>query len=201
MPFVKRRAADPVGADLAPIAALSSADAARRWNAARRLCGCKDAVPALASALAAETIPRLRDALMIALMRIGDEASVSVLLPYLRSHDAGQRASAIEALQAMPEAVSPFITFLLDDGDSDVRLLARELARNMPTPEATRLLSGLIEREQHPNVSAAAIEVLAEVGTHQAVSALQNCAERFAKTPFLQFAVSVAIAGILGVEC
>jgi hypothetical protein len=70
----------------------------------------------------------------------------------------------------------------------------------MPAPEATRLLSGLIEREPHPNVCAAAIDVLAEVGTPDAIPALRSCATRFATTPFLPFAVSVAIARIAGAE-
>ena len=66
------------------------------------------------------------------------------------------------------------------DRDSDVRLLATELARNMKASEATRLLCELIEREQHPNVCAAAIDVLTEVGTPEAIPALEKCAARFA---------------------
>ena len=122
-------------------------------------------MPALAAALGRETVPRVREAIMTALMRIGDEASVEAMLPYLRSQDAGLRAAAIEALQALPEAIAPFMAPLFGDRDSDVRLLATELARNMKAPDATRLLCDLIEREQHPNVCAAAIDVLAEVGT------------------------------------
>ena len=81
------------------------------------------------------------------------------MLPYLRSQDAGLRAAAIEGLQALPEAIAPFMATLLSDSNSDVRLLATELARNMNGSEATRLLCDLIEREQHPNVCAAAIDV------------------------------------------
>ena len=50
---------------------------------------------------------------------------------------------------------------------TDVRILATELARNMPAADATRLLCGLLEKEQHPNVCAAAVDVLAEVGTRE----------------------------------
>ena len=142
----------------------------------------------------------MRQAIITALMRIGDEASVRALLPCLRSEDAGRRGAAIEALQALPEAIGPFLTVLLADADSDVRLLATELARNMPAAQATRLLCDLIEREPHPNVCAAAIDVLAEVGTRDAVPALRRCAERFAGTAFLPFAVAVAIARISGTE-
>ena len=107
---------------------------------------------------------------------------------------------AIEALQSLPDAILPFMASLLADGDSDVRLLATELARNMPAADATQVLCRLLEHEQHPNVCAAAIEVLAEVGTRDAVPALQACAERFAGIPFLPFAVSTAIARISDAE-
>jgi HEAT repeat protein len=206
MPFVKRGPAAPAtsdtqGGDLAShLAALRSPDAEARWQAARALAEDAAAVPALAAALAGETVPRVREAIMTALVLIGDAASVQALLPYLRSEDAGKRAAAIEALQALPAAISPFMAALLTDADSDVRLLATELARNMPAPQATQLLSDLIEREQHPNVCAAAVDVLAEVGTRDAVPALRSCAERFAGTAFLPFAVAVAIGRISGTE-
>jgi len=201
MPLVrcgKSPASDPQPAPLR--AALDSPDAESRWIAARALSGDVDAVPALAAALGREPVPRVREAIMTALMRVGNPASVEAMLPSLRSQDAGVRAAAIEALQAMPEAIAPFMAPLLSDGDSDVRLLATELTRNMDASEATRLLCDLIEREQHPNVCAAAVDVLTEVGTPQALPALEKCAARFAATPFLPFAISVAIARISGAE-
>ena len=179
-------------------ATLDSPDADSRWTAARALAGQADAVPALAAALAREPMPRVREAIMTALIRIGSPASIEVLLPYLRSQDAGVRAAAIEALQALPEAIAPFMPPLLSDADSDVRLLATELARNMEASEATRLLCDLIEHENHPNVCAAAIDVLTEVGTPEALPTLEQCAARFAATPFLPFAISVAMSRISG---
>jgi HEAT repeat protein len=203
MPFVKRQPPAPAPAAqsvadrlAAHIAALGRPDPDARWSAARALGGHAGAVPALASALGAEQVPRVREAIMTALVRIGDEASVKALLPSLRSQDAGLRAAAIEALQSLPGAILPFMASLLADADADVRILATELARNMSAADANRVLCSLLEREQHPNVCAAAIEVLAEVGTRDAVPALQACAERFADTPFLPFAASTAIARI-----
>jgi HEAT repeat protein len=205
MPLVKGSSKGPgaggAGADVAlHEAALGSADAESRWAAARALAGRYGAVPVLAAALAAETVPRVREAIMTALMRIGDDASVRMIVPYLRSQDAGLRAAAVDTLQSLPEAIAPFIRTLFGDSDSDVRLLATELTRNMEAPEATRLLCDLIEHEQHPNVCAAAIDVLAEVGTSDALPVLERCAVRFAATPFLPFAVSVAIARITGAQ-
>jgi HEAT repeat protein len=207
MPFVKRDAPAPPSSDQMTeigaawaIANLTSPDAEIRWSAARALGIHRETVSALAAALGVEQIARVREAIMTALMRIGDEASVKVLLPYLRSQDAGLRAAAVEALQALPDAISPFLETLLADDDSDVRLLATELARNMPAADATHVLCRLLEQEQHPNVCGAAIEVLAEVGTRDAIPALQLCAARFSKIPFLRFAVSTAIARVSNSE-
>jgi HEAT repeat protein len=180
--------------------ALDSPDAESRWTSARALAGDVEAVPALAAALRCETVPRVREAIMTALMRTGDAASVEAILPYLRSQDAGLRAAAIEALQALPSATTPFMEALFSDPDSDVRLLATELTRNMKASEATQILCQLIEREQHPNVCAAAVDVLTEVGTSEALPVLEKCAVRFAATPFLPFAISMAIARISGAE-
>jgi HEAT repeat protein len=202
MPFIKRGESAPGRkADASPpVAALGSPDAQARWSAARALGGNAAAVPALAAALAAEDVARVREAIVTALVRVGDEASIRALLPYLRSQDSALRAAAIEALQALPEATLPFMTALLADTDTDVRILATELARNMPAKDATRVLCGVLESDPHPNVCAAAIEVLAEVGTSAAVPALTACAARFSGTPFLPFAASTAIARISGAK-
>ena len=109
MPFIKRSSTAPgeekPDDSLAThIGALNSADPGARWSAARALGGRAVAVDALAAALGAEQIPRVREAIMTALIRVGDQASVLALLPYLRSQDAGHRGTAIEALQALPKA-------------------------------------------------------------------------------------------------
>jgi len=199
-PFAERTNAESANGLTRHLSELNSPDAEIRWHAARALGGFAPAVPALAVALEAEKVPHVREAMMTALMRVGDEASVRALLPYLRSQDAHLRAAAIEALQALPEAVAPFMEALLGDTDADVRILATELARNMPPEDAARALCSLLANELHPNVCAAAIEVLAEVGTRDAVPALEACAQRFSNTPFLPFAVSATIARISSTE-
>jgi HEAT repeat protein len=199
MPLIRGgRGSVTPGATLPP--ALDGSDAESRWTAARALAGQAHAVPELAAALRRETVPRVREAILTSLIRTGDSASAEAIVPCLRSQDAGLRAAAIEALQALPSAIGPMMAQLFSDPESDVRLLATELARNMKASDATRLLCDLIEHEPHPNVCAAAIEVLAEVGTPEALPALERCAVRFISTPFLPFAISMAIARISGVE-
>jgi HEAT repeat protein len=199
MPLIRggRGSAAP-GATPPPV--LDDSDAEIRWAAARALAGQADAVPELAAALRHETVPRVREAILTSLIRTGGSASAEAIVPCLRSEDAGLRAAAIEALQALPSAIAPLMAQLFSDPESDVRLLATELARNMKASDATRLLCDLIEHEPHPNVCAAAIEVLAEVGTPEALPVLERCSVRFTSTPFLPFAISMAIARISGVE-
>src|ERR1700722_4700051 len=202
MPLIKRDVAaaaapsDHADDFAAHVAALNGPDAEARWSAARALSGRAAALPALSAALGIEQVPRVRESILTAIMRIGDESGVMVLLPYLRSQNAGERAAILEALQTLPTAIMPFMASLFGDVDSDVRILATELARNMPAEDATRVLCGLLEHEQHPNVCAAAIDVLAEVGTRDAIPFLQACAERFSDTPFVPYAASIVIARI-----
>lgn len=200
MPLIRRDAPSresPAAGDAeSPLAGLSSLDVEERWRAARAIASDAKFVSALAEALESETVPRVREAIITTLMRIGDQASAQTLLPYLRAQDAGVRTAAIDALQAMPDATAPFMTSLFCDADSDVRILATELVRKMPADKAIPLLTALLDRETHPNVCAAAIEVLTELGTPEALPALQACSVRFADTPFLPFAISHAISRI-----
>ena len=198
MPLVRRDIARPPAASADEAAArdaLRSADPDMRWNAARALAD-PGSVASLAAALSTEPVPRVREAIMTALMRIGNEESVKALLPYLREQDAARRGAAIEALQALPDATAPFLSALLHDADSDVRILAVELVRTMPAAEATRLLCDILAHEPHPNVCASAVDALAEVGTRDALPALEHCSRRFADTPFLPFAISIAVTRI-----
>lgn len=192
MPLIRK----PPGAPPAPPAADPAArlrDGApdERWSAARGL-ATPSGVEPLAAALAQETDARVREAILTSLARIATPASAQAVIPYIRSDDASFRTGALDALRAMPDAAAATLPGLLADADADVRLLACELVRALPGPEPARLLCDLVERDPEPNVCAAAIEVLAEVGGPSALPALQACAERFADQPFLVFSIKVA---------
>ena len=151
MPLIRGdRGAAAAGATAPAPPALDSSDAESRWAAARSLAGQAEAVPELAAALRRETVARVREAILTSLIRTGDTASAEAIVPCLRSQDARLRAAAIEALQALPSALTPILARLFNDPESDVRLLATELARNMKASDATRLLCGLIENEWMP---------------------------------------------------
>lgn len=199
MPLIRRTPDAPKAEPaqrLDPTDGLRSPVAEERWEAARSFAGKPDAVAVLAKALTIETDPRVREAVFTSLAITGTAASVEAVLPYLRSDDASARTNAIDALRAMPVAMAARLPGLLADPDSDVRLLACDLARELPGAEATSLLSGLLERDREVNVCAAAVDVLAERGTLDALPALRQCAARFAGEAFLLFAIDIAMRRI-----
>jgi len=200
MPLKKRETSDDTaGRAPEPVDAmvedLRHADPERRWSAARRLGGRPGAAAALAAALPGEADARIIEAIFTSLIRLGGE-SAPFLLPLLRSDEAALRGGAIEALQAMPAALAPHIEGLLKDPDSDVRIFAVELTRKMPAEQGTALLCRVLDRDDHPNVCAAAVDVLAEIGSADAVPTLERCRARFAQEAFLTFAISQAVDGL-----
>jgi HEAT repeat protein len=92
----------------------------------------------------------------------------------------------------MPAAVREILPALLKDSDEDVRILSCELARSLPSDEATKLLCAVLADEQQINVCGAAVEVLTEVGSPAALPFLAECAQRFRGAPFLGFAIGIA---------
>jgi HEAT repeat protein len=171
---------------------LASRDDERRWAAARAASGVEESVRFLAEALQSETVPRVREALLTSLVRIGSAGSVAAVLPLLRSDEASLRAAALDALRIMIRGAGELLPPLLRDTDVDVRILSCELARALPDREATSVLCDLLRAEPDPNVCAAAVEVLAEVGREDALPYLAACATKFSGTPFLTFAIQVA---------
>ena len=201
MPLIRRdrpeKVVEPVPEPLDRLAAgLRDTDPERRWSAARRMGGRPGAAAHLAAALDQEGEPRVVEAIFTSLALTGGEEAVQVLLPWLRSDDATRRGGAIEALQMMPDAVHPHMSRLLQDSDSDVRILACELVRKMPPERATLLLCAVLERDDHASVCGSAVDVLAEIGTRDAVPVLERCRERLSQDPFLPFAIAAAIDSI-----
>ncbi|MFE1603122.1 HEAT repeat domain-containing protein [Methylobacterium sp. ID0610] len=199
MPLVRR---DPPGArppaeTTAAPADLHAPEPDRRLAAARDLAGRPGAATILGPALAAETVLRVREALLRALIACGAEGAAA-LAPHLRAEEPALRNACVEALQDMPADVLPLLPGLLADPDADVRLLAAAIARTQEPGTATALLAGLLERETDANVCAAAVETLAETGTAQAVPALRAARARFSATPFLPGAIDTVIARLAG---
>jgi HEAT repeat protein len=198
MPLVRKPTAAP---SVAPadargvIEALGSPVSDTRWTAARAAAAVEGADQALAQALQTEQDTRVREAMLTSLARIGTSLAVSALISILRSDQAAYRVGALDVLRSVA-ALPAVLAELLRDADPDVRILSCELARALPAELANRLLCELIDQESSVNVCAAAIDVLAEVGTAAALASLATCAERFRSTPFLHFAIETVSARI-----
>ena len=201
MPLIRKGDAEPSapsgdGGDV--LATLTSGTNDQRWAAARAAGDIPGGVEALGRALSMEADPRVREAFFTSLMRARSLEAVDAILSHLRSDDANLRTGALDALRGMAETAAPRLPILLGDPDADVRLLACEILRDLPSPEATPLLCRLLEREDQVNVCASAVEVLTEVGGPEALPALAACAARFPNEPFLVFSVKAASARIGG---
>jgi HEAT repeat protein len=197
MPLIRKGPNDKPAADFgAPVnnaSLLLGGDRDQRWAAARALAGQAEGGKALAAALPNEPDPRVREAILTGLIRHPGDASVVAILPLIRSDDASVRTGALDSLRAMPEALAARLSEVLADPDPDVRLLVCDLVRVLPSNEASRTLCALLDQETEPNVCAAALDALAEVGGPEARPSLERCAARFADEPFLRFAVRAAL--------
>ncbi|MBS7539155.1 HEAT repeat domain-containing protein [Ancylobacter lacus] len=205
MPLIRPKAAgapasspDPRTApDVAALkAALQHGTPDARRAAARALAGVPEAAGLLAAALAGEEDIRVREAIFTGLAGLGTGECADLLLALLRSPDAGLRGGALDALAAMPARLPARLPALLRDDDPDVRLLACGLARVLASDEATALMCAVLEREAEPNVCAAAVDVLAELGEPQALPVLARCAARPGAPAFLVFATGIAMRRI-----
>ena len=196
MPLIRKSAGEvkpPTPDEKAVLRALAHGSEDERWAAARAAAELPTSVAALGSALTKETSPRVREAMLTALARIATPQCVELILPLLRSDDSEVRTGACDALAAMRETASPYLATLLHDTDAHVRILACELLRNLPGEQAVPLLCEVLESDPEANVCAAAVDALAEIGGAAALPALKRCAERFRATPFLGFAIAIAI--------
>lgn len=169
----------------------------RRW-AALDLAAFPDSVEALCAHLQQEIQPSVREAMLTALIEIGGDSVVLGLMPLLRSEDATLRNPVVEALQQLPDAVSLHIETMLEDPDPDYRIFVVNVLNNLRHPQTPAWLQTVIERDANFNVCASAVEVLAEVGSPEAIPVLRALPGRFSDEPFMQFCVDAAIRRIEG---
>lgn len=163
----------------------------RRW-AARDMAIHPHAVGALCEHLPKEADQAVREVIFTTLGVLGGHDVVSGLVPLLRSEDANLRNGAIEALSGLPDEVAPHIEELLIDPDADVRIFTLNVLNDLNHPSVGTWLTQVLRHDPHVNVVAAALEVLAEAGTPEALPAVRQARERFADDPFIGFAADLA---------
>jgi hypothetical protein len=196
MPLVRKPAdhpPDPVPDASKVLGLLASANPDERWAAARDAANVVGGVSAIAAALPTEHNSRVREAMFTTLARHATAESLDAIIGLLRSDSANLRTGALDTLRVLAAAAPELLPRLLSDADADVRILSCELARSLPNAEATHLLCVLLAAEQEINVCAAAVDVLAEVGSSDALATLHECARRFGDSPFIAFAIEIVI--------
>jgi HEAT repeat protein len=169
----------------------------RRW-AARDLADYKEASSYLVEQLMKEKDIAVREIIISSLLAIGDEIAIAGLINCLKSDDAHLRNSAIEALKQVSEKVSPYIEKLLQDREPDVRIFAVNILESLRHPNVVKWLIEVIEKDENVNVCATALDLLAEVGTEEAIPAIKKVKERFKNEPYIQFASDIALKRISG---
>ena len=194
MALVRKQPVAPAPAPAAgdPRAALEGATAAGRREAAHLLAGDPDAVDPLADRLGREADNSVREAILLALGRIGTEAAAERLFDLLGSEDVWLRNAAIETLAEMDAAVIGALDRALSDLDSDRRIFAVNILVSLRHRAAVDYARRVLAEDDHVNVVAAAIDVLAEIGTPDMIPEIGAAAARFSDAPFLTYAARAA---------
>jgi len=182
------------GPDL--VAALSSDDATTRRRAARDLRGYPGVSEALLHRLALESDPAVREVIFTTLAQLKDPVAVAGLVACLRSEVPALRNEAVEMMKGLPDEVAPLMEGLLVDPDPDTRILAVNILESLRHPLVETWLIRVIEADPHVNVCGAALDLLTEVGSPQAVAAIGQLKSRFANQPYIQFTADLALARI-----
>jgi HEAT repeat protein len=164
----------------------------RRW-AARDLAAHPGSAPDLLARLRVEQDASVRQTLLTSLAQIRTAQAAEGLIPLLGSEDAALRNEVVEALKAMPEAIAGFMPSLLANADPDVRILAVNVLESLRHPQVESWLINVICADPNVNVCATALDLLSEVGTSAAESALLAVERRFPDEPYVTFAAQLAL--------
>lgn len=168
---------------------------ARRW-AARDLADYPDATAALVAHLPLEQDVSVRAVIFSTLVKLSDPAAIDALVKCLRSDDASLRNEAVEVMKQLPDEVAPIMGNLLKDPDPDTRIFAVNILESLRHPGVVEWLIGVIDQDPHVNVCGTAVDLLSELGTSDATTALAGLKARFPDEPYIQFCVDLALRRI-----
>lgn len=168
----------------------------RRW-AAMDLAN-HDAADILGNALLRENEAAVREAMITSLASLANDSAAEHLVSGLRSENASVRNECIDALRAMPSQCERVIPALMVDPDSDLRIFAVNILETLQHPSVEPWLIEILEHDPEVNVCGAALDVLTEVGTAQALPAIDAVVERFFDEPFIEFGANLARDRIRG---
>ncbi len=176
------------------IARLGAAEPEHRRESALELEGVRAAIPGLLARVGVEAEPVVRDAVLTTLAAFDSAEVANGLAVHLSSDHAPLRIAVAQALSAMPGQVQALIPRLIGDPDHNVRIMAAMVLSNVQHPQVPAWLCEVIQSDPHPNVVAAALDAFLPAATKQDIELLAGAGARFARDPFLTFAVATAIA-------
>ena len=179
------------------LAGLDSSDATLRRMAASDLIAFPHAEEALGELLQRETDPQVLESLMNTLAAYSTSSAVEKILPALRADDAFKRNLAIEVLKTLPDLVAPHIEALLEDADPDVRIFTVNVLESLRHPKVLPWLLSVLKNDQHVNVCATALDLLAEVGSEECLPVLDTLMKRYQHEPYLMYAAQIVMDRIV----
>lgn len=188
------------------LAALHEASPAQRRLAARGLASHPQHWAELLACLNQEADQTVREAIFCSLETLcglqeasgpaTSQAIVDGLIELLHSDDAALRNGAIEVLQTQAPYTGERIDQLLQDPDSDLRIFALDILQTLAHPKAPQWLRQVLEQETHPNVLGTAIDRATDIGDESMKAALLRLRPSVAETPYLVFAIDIALKRI-----
>lgn len=179
--------------------ALEHPQPAERRQAVRALATRPDTEALRLSQLQVERDHNVRSALFSSLESGNSDIVIDGMIELLRSEDAELRAGAVAVLQTHPQGVEKRLETLLEDPDSDVRIMSLDVLQALPHEQTPLWLLQVLERDTHPNVLGTALDRLMEAGDERALPVLARLRLRMAQEPYLVFAIDAARRRIEGV--
>lgn len=191
---VKPRQEPPSTRDLEVwVEELSAPDPEVRRRAAVALEDQPRALDDLVERLAQEDQVEVINSMLIAILKHPDSAHAEQVFEMVRSDDAKRRTLVVDAIRTLPGSCTSFLRRFLRDEDPDVRVLTANTLQMVAMEEVETLLLEQLGDETDDNVVGAIVEALMEVGTSDAVLALQDRRTRVDEGGFLAFALDAAI--------
>jgi len=170
--------------------ALASASPAQRAEAAGFLADYPDSANALLVELANETDSAVRRRILSTLVSWRELAPIAALVARLRTVDGVARNEIMDALRDVGDVVEPELPSLLAAADPDLRLYALTVLRPHRSERVLGWIADVLAHEPDANVVAAALELLAQIGSPAEHGWLDAPRTRFGAVPFIQFAIA-----------
>ena len=183
------------------VSGLDTAEPASRRAAVRKIAGLPKAYILLTKRLRSEEDPFVRKAILATLACLTDPEEIGGLVECLfveclSSEDPALRNGALEVLQCLSVKIEHLLPRMLSNPCPDLRIFAVNFIAALDAAVGESWLIEVIRQDDDVNVCAAAVDLLCEVGSSEAMIPLVHVKARFSEEPYLQFAADTALRRI-----